>query len=64
MDPEFAFILRSVSAVLLIIHMVMGIFVWAEDYEDQKLRVIRLGFVMVFALIFLFIIGFTGKYLP
>ena len=64
MDPEFAFILRSVCAVLLIVHMVMGIVVWAEDHDDQKLRVIRLGFVIVFALIFLSIIGFTGKYLP
>lgn len=64
MDPEFAFILRSLAAVLLIIHMVMGIFVWVEDYEDQRLRVVRLGFVIVFALIFLLIIGLTGKYLP
>ena len=61
MDPEFAFILRSFAAVLLIIHMVLGVFVWVEDYEDQKLRVIRLGFVIVFALILLLIIGITGK---
>ena len=64
MDQGFAFILRSLAAVLLIIHMGLGIFVWTEDHDDQRLRVIRLGFVIVFALILLCIIGVTGRYLP
>jgi succinate dehydrogenase hydrophobic anchor subunit len=64
MEPGFATIMRSLAAVLLIVHMILGFFVWSEDYADNRLRVIRLSFVVIVAVILLFIIYLTGRYLP
>jgi len=60
MEPAFAALLRPVATILLIVHMVLGLFVWFEDYADNRMRVIRLGLVLTFALILLFIIYMTG----
>ena len=64
MEPGFAIIMRSLAAVLLIAHMILGFFVWSEDYADNRLRVVRLSFVVIVAIILLFIIYLTGRYLP
>jgi succinate dehydrogenase hydrophobic anchor subunit len=64
MEPGFATIMRSLAAVLLIVHMILGFFVWSEDYADNRLRVIRLSFVVIVAVILLFIIYLSGRYLP
>ena len=62
MEPAFAAILRPVATILLVVHMILGLFVWFEDYADNRLRVIRLSFVIVLAIILLFIIYLTGRY--
>ena len=64
MEPGFAIIMRSLAAVLLLVHMILGFFVWSEDYADNRLRVVRLSFVVIVAIILLFIIYLTGRYLP
>ncbi len=64
MEPAFAAMLRSVATILLIVHMILGFFVWSENYADNRLRVIRLTFVLVIAIILIFIIYLTGRYQP
>ena len=64
MEPGFATLMKSLAAVLLIVHMILGFFVWSEDYADNRLRVIRLSFVVIVAVILLCIIYLTGRYLP
>ena len=64
MESAFAGVVRSLAAILLIVHMILGFFVWSQDYADNRLRVIRLGFVIIFAIILLVIIYLTGRYLP
>ena len=61
MEPALAGMIRTLATVLLIVHMVLGFFVWSDDSADNRLRVIRLGFVMVFASILLLIIFLTGS---
>ena len=64
MEPAFAAILRPVATILLVVHMILGLFVWFEDHADNRLRVIRLGLVLFLALILLFIIYMTGQHQP
>jgi len=64
MEPAFAATMRSLATILLIVHMILGFFVWAQDYADNRLRVIRLSFVIVLAIILLSIIYLTGRYQP
>ncbi len=64
METAFAGVVRSLATILLIVHMILGFFVWSQDYADNRLRVIRLGFVIIFASILLFIIYLTGRYQP
>ena len=61
MEPAFAGVVRSLATILLIVHMILGFFVWSQDYADNRLRVIRLGFVIIFAFILLLIIYLTGS---
>ncbi len=61
MEPALAGMIRTLATILLIVHMILGFFVWSDDYADNRLRVIRLGFVMVFASILLLIIYLTGS---
>lgn len=64
MESAFAGIVRSLATILLIVHMILGFFLWSQDYADNRLRVIRLGFVIIFAFILLVIIFLTGRYQP
>jgi hypothetical protein len=64
MEPAFAGVVRSLATILLIVHMILGFFVWSQDYADNRLRVIRLGFVIIFASLLLLIIYLTGRYQP
>ena len=48
------------STILLIIHMVLGLVVWLEDHDDNRLRVIRLGIVLAMMLFLLLVIYFAG----
>ena len=52
--------LKIVAVILLLAHMVYGLFIWLEDHDDNRLRVIRLGTVLGIAVILLYIIFFTG----
>jgi len=62
MEPAFAAMLRSLATILLICHMILGFFVWSQDYADNRLRVVRLGFVLIIALILIFTIYLAGRY--
>jgi len=64
MEPAFAAMMRSLATILLIVHMILGFFVWSRsrDYADSRLRVIGLSFVIIVAFILLFIIFLTGRY--
>lgn len=53
--------LKTVAVVLLIAHMVLGLVVWLEDHDDNRLRVVRLGAVIAVAVLLLLIIFFTGR---
>ena len=53
--------LKTVAVILLIGHMVLGMVIWLEDHDDNRLRVIRLGAVVVVAVILLMIIYFSGR---
>jgi hypothetical protein len=53
--------LKTVAVILLIAHMVWGMVIWLEDHDDNRLRVIRLGAVVVVAVILLMIIYFSGR---
>jgi hypothetical protein len=52
--------LKTVAVILLIIHMAVGLFVWLEDHDDNRLRVIRLGAVLVVAVLLIAVIYFAG----
>jgi succinate dehydrogenase hydrophobic anchor subunit len=52
--------LRAVAVVLLLIHMVLGLLIWLEDHDDNRLRVIRLGSVVAIAVVLLVVIYFSG----
>ena len=64
MESAFAGVVRSLATILLIVHMILGFFVWSQDYADNRLRVVRLGVVIIFAFILLLIIYLTGRYQP
>jgi len=49
-----------IAAILLIVLMVLGLFVWLEDHDNTRLRVKRLGVVIVLAAVLLFTIYVTG----
>lgn len=48
--------LKSIITILLLLHMVLGFFVWMENHDNTRLRVIRLGMVVLSAVILLFIL--------
>ncbi|MBT8328125.1 MAG: hypothetical protein KJO60_01390 [Desulfofustis sp.] len=52
--------LKTVAVILLIVHMVVGLFIWLEDHDDNRLRVIRLGAVVVVALLLIVVIYLAG----
>jgi uncharacterized membrane protein YhfC len=52
--------LRTVAVILLILHMAVGLFVWLEDHDDNRLRVIRLGAVIAVAVLLIAVIYFAG----
>ena len=52
--------LKTVAVILLIIHMAVGLFIWLEDHDDNRLRVIRLGAVVVVAVLLISVIYFAG----
>lgn len=53
--------LKTVAVILLLVHMVAGLFIWLEDHDDNRLRVIRLGTVVVVAVILIAIIYVAGR---
>ncbi len=53
--------LKTVAVILLLVHMVIGLFVWLEDHDDNRLRVIRLGAVVIVAVILIMVIYFAGR---
>ncbi len=53
--------LKTVAVVLLIGHMVLGLYIWLEDHDDNRLRVIRLGTVIVVAVTLLSVIYFIDN---
>lgn len=54
--------IRTVAVILLVVHMVLGLVVWLEDHDDNRLRVIRLGAVIAIAVLLLSIIFLTGDH--
>ena len=53
--------LKIVAVILLLVHMVVGLFIWLEDHDDNRLRVIRLGAVVVVAVILVGVIYVAGR---
>ncbi len=53
--------LKTVAVILLIIHMAVGLFIWLEDHDDNRLRVIRLGAVIVVAVVLIAVIYLAGS---
>ena len=53
--------LKTVAVILLIIHMAVGLFIWLEDHDDNRLRVIRLGAVIVVAIVLIAVIYLAGS---
>ncbi|MCG6929613.1 MAG: hypothetical protein LJE64_03570 [Desulfofustis sp.] len=53
--------IRTVAVILLVVHMVLGMVIWLEDHDDNRRRVIRLGAVIVVAVLLLSIIFLTGE---
>lgn len=53
--------IKSIATLLLIVDMVLGMFVWLEDHDNNRLRVIKLGSILAFAIILLFVIFLYGK---
>ena len=47
---------KYIAAILLVAHLILGLFVWLEDHDNARLRVIRLGIVVTFAIILMFVI--------
>ena len=52
--------IKSIATLLLIVNMVLGLFVWLEDHDNNRLRVIRLGSIIAFAVVLLFVIFLYG----
>jgi hypothetical protein len=52
--------IKYIAAILLIVLMVVGLFVWLEDHDNTILRVKRLGIVIVLAVALLFTIYVAG----
>ena len=52
--------IKYIAAILLIVLMVVGLFVWLEDHDNTRLRVKRLGIVIVLAVMLLITIYVTG----
>ena len=53
--------LKIVAVILLLVHMVVGLFIWLEDHDDNRLRVIRLGAVVVVAVLLIAVIYIAGR---
>ncbi|MGI9538042.1 MAG: hypothetical protein ACR2PB_13310 [Desulfocapsaceae bacterium] len=53
--------LRTVAVILLLANMVLGMIIWLEDHDDNRLRVIRLGAVVAVAFVLLMVIYFSGR---
>lgn len=53
--------LKIVAVILLLVHMVVGLFIWLEDHDDNRLRVIRLGAVVVVAVLLIAVIYLAGR---
>jgi hypothetical protein len=53
--------IKFIATILLIINMVLGLAIWLEDHDDNRLRVIRLGIVLALTLILLMVIYFAGN---
>lgn len=53
--------LKTIAIVLLLGNMALGLFIWLEDHDDNRLRVIRLGTVLAVALFLLLFIYFVGN---
>ena len=53
--------LKTVAVVLLLAHMVVGLFICLEDHDNNRLRVIRLGAVVAVAVVLIAIIYFIGR---
>ena len=43
--------LKPLLAVLLIINMAVGLFIWLQDHDNNSLRVKQLGSVLLIALV-------------
>ncbi len=56
--------LKSITTILLLVHMVLGFFVWMENHDNTRLRVIRLGMVVVSAVILLLVITQIDRLYP
>ena len=52
--------IKYIAALLLIVVMVAGLYVWLEDHDNNKLRVIRLGSIIMLAVVLLFVIFIFG----
>lgn len=52
--------IKYIATILLIVDMVLGLYIWLEDHDNHRLRVIRLGSVVLFAIILLLIIFLSG----
>lgn len=53
--------LKIIAFVLLLGNMALGLFIWLEDHDDNRLRVIRLGSVLMVALVLLLVIYFVDS---
>lgn len=52
--------IKYIAIILLIVDMVLGLFIWLEDHDNNSLRVIRLGSVILLAIILIFVIYLYG----
>jgi len=53
--------IKNIATILLIADMVFGMYVWLEDHDNNRLRVIRLGSIIAIAVVLLFVILFFGS---
>ena len=53
--------IKYIAALLLIVVMVVGLYVWLEDHDNNRLRVIRLGSIIVLAVFLLCVIFIFGN---
>jgi hypothetical protein len=51
--------IKYIAIILLIVNMALGFFVWLEDHNNTRLRVIRLGVIVLLAVVLLFTIYFV-----